>query len=80
MVSDVASDSPLAGFVFPSDILIAVDEIPVSGMRVRDIVTILSNRKDRQRAMRVISSHAMNEFTMMNQVGGGLLTERDGGE
>jgi hypothetical protein len=68
MVSDVALNSPLAGWVFPSDILIAVDEIPVSGMRVRDIVKILSTRKDRQRAMRVISSHDMNEFTMMNQV------------
>ena len=75
MVSDVAMDSPLAGWVFPSDILIAVDEIPVSGMRVRDIVNILSTRKDRQRAMRVISSHAMNEFTMMSQVGGPLNEE-----
>ncbi|MGK3740137.1 MAG: hypothetical protein ACI8RD_012920 [Bacillariaceae sp.] len=72
MVSDVAMDSPLAGWVFPSDILIAVDEIPVSGMRVRDIVKILSTRKDRQRAMRVISSHDMNEFTMMNQLDGSL--------
>lgn len=66
MVSDVSVDSPLSGWVFPSDILIAVDEIPVSGMRVRDIVKILSSRKDRQRAMRVISSHAMNDFTMMD--------------
>ena len=80
MVSDVAIDSPLAGWVFPSDILIAVDEIPVSGMRVRDIVTILSDRKNRQRAMRVISSHAMNEFTMMNQVGSSLNEEVDGGQ
>lgn len=75
MVSDVAMDSPLAGWVFPSDILIAVDEIPVSGMRVRDIVTILSDRKNRQRSMRVISSHDMNEFTMMNQVVGALNEE-----
>lgn len=67
MVDAVAKDSPLAGWVFPSDILIAVDDIPVSGMRTRDIVKILSTRKDRQRAMRVISSHAMNEFTMMSQ-------------
>jgi len=73
MVSDVAMDSPLSGWVFPSDVLIAVDEIPVSGMRVRDIVKILSNRKDRQRALRVISSHAMNEFT----VGQGALHEGD---
>jgi C-terminal processing protease CtpA/Prc len=74
MVSDVAMDSPLSGWVFPSDVLIAVDEIPVSGMRVRDIVKILANRKDRQRAMRVISSHAMNEFTMSQ----GALNEEDG--
>ena len=63
MVSDVAADSPLSGWVFPSDILIAIDEIPVSGMRVRDIVKVLTTRRNRQRAMRVISSHAMNEFT-----------------
>jgi hypothetical protein len=78
MVSDVAMDSPLSGWVFPSDVLIAVDEIPVSGMRVRDIVKILSNRKDRQRAMRVISSHDMNEFTSMSMNGsyqGGPLEE-----
>ena len=80
MVSDVATDSPLAGWVFPSDILIACDEIPVSGMRVRDIVTILSNRKNQQRAMRVISSHAMNEFTMMSQVGGSLTGDGDENE
>eukprot|EP00538_Stauroneis_constricta_P012586 CAMPEP_0119570894 /NCGR_PEP_ID=MMETSP1352-20130426/43845_1 /TAXON_ID=265584 /ORGANISM="Stauroneis constricta, Strain CCMP1120" /LENGTH=1450 /DNA_ID=CAMNT_0007620571 /DNA_START=222 /DNA_END=4574 /DNA_ORIENTATION=- len=73
MVSDVAPDSPLSGWVFPSDILIAIDEIPVSGMRVRDIIKVLTNRKDRQRALRVISSHAMNEFTL-NQ------TAFDGGE
>lgn len=64
VVSDVAPDSPLSSWVFPSDILIAVDEVPVSGMRVRDIIKVLTNRKDRQRALRVISSHAMNEFTL----------------
>jgi len=63
MVSDVAPGSPLSGWVFPSDILIAIDEVPVSGMRVRNIVKLLTARKDRQRALRVISSHAMNEFT-----------------
>jgi hypothetical protein len=62
-VSDVAPDSPLCGWIFPSDILIAIDELPVSGMRVRDIITVLKDRKDRQRALRVISSHDMNEFT-----------------
>ena len=64
MVSDVSPSSPLLDWVFPSDILIAIDEIPVSGMRVRDIIKVLTNRKERQRALRVISSHAMNEFTL----------------
>ena len=68
MVSDVSPESPLSGWVFPSDILIAIDEVPVSGMRVRDIVTLLTARKDRQRALRVISSHAMNEFTLNTSV------------
>jgi hypothetical protein len=75
VVSDVAADSPLADWVFPSDILIAVDEIPVSGMRVRDIITVVSDRKNQQRALRVISSHDMNEFTMMSQVSGPLNEE-----
>jgi hypothetical protein len=68
MVSEVADDSPLAGWIFPSDILIAIDELPVSGMRVRDIIKVLKDRKDRQRALRVISCHAMNEFTLNNSV------------
>ena len=64
MISDVSPDSPLSGWVFPSDILIAIDELPVSGMRVRDIVKVLTARQESQRALRVISSHAMNEFTL----------------
>ncbi|CAJ1945605.1 unnamed protein product [Cylindrotheca closterium] len=64
MVSDVSPDSPLSSWIYPSDILIAIDDTPVSGMRVRDIVKVLTNRRDQQRALRVISSHAMNEFTM----------------
>jgi len=62
MVSDVYKDSPLAGWVFPSDILIAIDEVPVSGMRVPEIVKLLTARKDRPRALRIISSHAMTEL------------------
>ena len=64
MVSDVAPDGPLASWVFPSDILVAIDEVPVSGMRVRDIIKMLTSRRDHQRALRMISSHAMNEFTL----------------
>eukprot|EP00522_Entomoneis_paludosa_P014847 CAMPEP_0172451570 /NCGR_PEP_ID=MMETSP1065-20121228/9564_1 /TAXON_ID=265537 /ORGANISM="Amphiprora paludosa, Strain CCMP125" /LENGTH=1663 /DNA_ID=CAMNT_0013203533 /DNA_START=72 /DNA_END=5063 /DNA_ORIENTATION=+ len=63
MVSDVAPESPLQGWIFPSDILIAIDELPVSGMRVRDIIQVLKDRMDRQRALRIISCHAMNEIT-----------------
>ena len=64
MVSDVYADSPLMGWIFPSDVLIAIDELPVSGMRVREIIKVLKDRTERQRALRVISSHAMNEFTL----------------
>lgn len=64
MVSDVSSDSPLGGWIFPSDILIAIDELPVSGMRVRDIIKVLKDRSNRQRALRVISSQAMSEFSL----------------
>uniref|UniRef100_A0A7S1YQ90 PDZ domain-containing protein n=1 Tax=Ditylum brightwellii TaxID=49249 RepID=A0A7S1YQ90_9STRA len=63
MVSDVSPESPLSGWVFPSDILIAIDEVPVSGLRVREIVKLLTARKDRQRALRMISGHAMTELT-----------------
>lgn len=62
MISDVSKESPLAGYVFPSDVVVAIDEVPVSGMRVPDIVKLLTARKDRQRALRVISSHAMVEL------------------
>ena len=64
MVSDVNPDSPLIGWIFPSDVLIAIDELPVSGMRVRDIIKVLMDRTERHRALRVVSSHAMNEFTL----------------
>lgn len=66
MVSDVAPASPLVGWIFPSDILIAIDELPVSGMRVRDIIQVLKQRTGRQRALRVISSHDMTELTLNN--------------
>jgi hypothetical protein len=66
MVSDVYPDSPLIGWIFPSDVLIAIDETPVSGMRIRDIIQILKDRVGAPRALRVISSHAMNEFAALN--------------
>ena len=62
MVSDVAPDSPLNGWIFPSDIVIAVDEKAVSGLRVREIVDLLKSRKDRQRVLRVISSHDLQDI------------------
>jgi len=74
IISDVCQDSPLSGWVFPSDILIAIDEVPVSGMRVQEIVKLLTARKERQRALRVISSHAMTDL-MTNQ---NMTTSLDG--
>jgi C-terminal processing protease CtpA/Prc len=64
MVSDVYPDSPLIGWIFPSDVLIAIDDLPVSGMRIRDIIKVLKDRSNGQRALRVVSSHAMNELTL----------------
>lgn len=65
MVSDVNHDSPLIGWIFPSDVLIAIDHIPVSGLPIRDIIKLLKERdQNTQRALRVISSHAMNELTI----------------
>lgn len=69
MVSDVYQDSPLLGWIFPSDIVIAIDEVLVSGMRVADIVKILTSRKGRQRALRVISSHSMTELMISERSG-----------
>lgn len=69
MISDVYQDSPLIGWVFPSDILIAIDEVPVSGMRVPEIVRLLTARKERQRALRLISSHAMTELLITQESG-----------
>lgn len=62
MVSNVSGSSPLAGYVHPSDILIAIDDIPVSGLRTREIVSILTAKKERRRDLRMISSHDMNEL------------------
>ena len=69
MISDVLQGSPLLGWVFPSDILIAIDEIPCSGMRVVEIVKLLTARKERQRALRLISSHAMTELLITQESG-----------
>jgi hypothetical protein len=63
MVSNVSEDSPLVGWVFPSDVLIAIDDIPVSGLRTRDIVKILTNRVKQQRNLRMVSAVGMNEHT-----------------
>lgn len=63
MVSNVSEDSPLAGWIFPSDILIAIDDVTVSGLRTRDIVKLLTNRVKQQRNLRMVSAVAMNELT-----------------
>jgi len=63
MVSNVSDDSPLNGWIFPSDIVIAIDEVPVSGMSVRDIVKLMTAKIKCSRHLRVISSHAMKHLT-----------------
>lgn len=45
-----------------SDILIAIDDIPVSGLRTREIVKLLTAKKGKRRDLRMISSHDMNEL------------------
>ena len=44
-------------YVFNEDIVIAIDEMPVSGMRVRDIIKILKDRAGRQRDRRTRTRH-----------------------
>ena len=63
MVSNVAQNSPLAGWVFESDVLIAIDDVPVSGLRTRDIVKLLTNRACQQRNLRMVSAVALSELT-----------------
>jgi C-terminal processing protease CtpA/Prc len=59
MVSHVSYDSPLHGWIFLEDVLIAIDEIAVNEMQVKDIVQLLLHRKDKQRALVIMSTHAM---------------------
>ena len=61
MVSNVSEDSPLVGWVFPSDVLVAIDDVPVSGLPTREIVKLLTNRVHQQRNLRMVSAVAMNE-------------------
>ena len=63
MISNVSEESPLAGWVFPSDVLIAIDDVPVSGFRTREIVKLLTSRVKQQRNLRMVSAVAMNELT-----------------
>eukprot|EP00984_Skeletonema_dohrnii_P006820 scaffold2425_cov76-Skeletonema_dohrnii-CCMP3373.AAC.36 len=55
MVSNVSDSSPLSGWVFPSDVLVAIDDTPVRDLRTRDIVQLLTEKKDQQRNLRMYS-------------------------
>ncbi len=55
MVSNVADSSPLSGWVFPSDVLVAIDDTPVRGLRTREIVQLLTEKKGQQRNLRMYS-------------------------
>ena len=59
MVSHISNESPLYGWIFLEDILVAIDECNVNDMQVKDIVQLLLDRKDKQRALCVMSAHAM---------------------
>jgi hypothetical protein len=63
MVSNVSEDSPLVGWVFPSDVLVAIDDVPVSGLPTREIVKLLTSKVQQQRNLRMVSAVAMNEVT-----------------
>jgi hypothetical protein len=63
MVSSVSDESPLVGWVFPSDVLVAIDDVPVSGLRTREIVKLLTNKIKQQRNLRLVSAVSMNEYS-----------------
>ena len=56
VVSAVAPDSPLEGWMFVGDTLVALDEVPVN--QVKDVIGLLQERAKRPRALRVQSRHA----------------------
>ena len=62
LISVVSKDSPLSGWVFVNDVLIAIDNVPVSGLRTRDIAKLLTDKKDQQRSLRVVSAVALKEL------------------
>ena len=68
VVSHVSEESPLVGWVFPSDVLVAIDDISVNGLNPRDIVRLLTSRARRQRSLRMASSVAMNALTQPGTV------------
>jgi len=62
LISHVSEDSPLSGWVFVNDVLVAIDDVPVSGLRTRDIAKLLTDRVDQQRNLRVVSAVALKEL------------------
>jgi len=62
LISNVSKNSPLSGWVFVNDVLIAIDDVPVSGLRTRDIAKLLTDRVDQQRNLRVVSAVALKEL------------------
>jgi hypothetical protein len=55
MVSNVSDSSPLSGWVFPSDVLVAIDDTPVRDLSTRDVVQLLTEKKGQQRNLRMYS-------------------------
>ena len=59
VVSEISSDSPLAGKVFPSDILLAIDDVPVVATPIRTAMGILQSRSRKSRELTLLSSNTM---------------------
>ncbi|KAL9186995.1 hypothetical protein ACHAXT_010715 [Thalassiosira profunda] len=56
VVSRVSPESPLAGWVFPTDELIAIDDVPVSGLRTKEVVKVLTDKGAERRNLTMVSS------------------------
>jgi hypothetical protein len=55
IVYEVKNDSPLKGFVFPGDNIIAVDDIDTKGMGARNITKIVASKSEMEKRITVAS-------------------------
>ena len=74
-VSAVSDSSPLSGWIFPSDVLAAVDGVSVDGLRLRDVVGMLAAGGGRHRNLHLVSSrhHAADDGARRQRGPGGTV-------